>query len=87
MLKAKKQGGEILDYEIQRPFELQPAFKDASGKKHLPITYVADFVVFHEGRTEIVDVKGVETAIFKMKWKMLKYKLQAHPDYLFTIEK
>jgi hypothetical protein len=82
-----KKDGEILDYETQVPFELHPAFVDGSGTKQRASHYIADFVVFHEGRTEIVDVKGVETAIFKLKWKWLKYKLQGHPDYIFTIKK
>jgi len=36
-------------------------------------TYVADFVITHNnGHIEIVDIKGVETPVFKLKAKLLK---------------
>lgn len=35
--------------------------------------YVADFVIFNnDGTCRIVDVKGVETDVFKLKMKMFK---------------
>ncbi len=34
--------------------------------------YIADFVVFyHDGTSEVVDVKGMKTAIYKLKAKMM----------------
>lgn len=39
------------------------------------ITYSADFLVtYKDGRTEIVDVKGMETEAFKIKRKLFEYK-------------
>lgn len=39
------------------------------------INYIADFKVeYSDGRVEIVDTKGIETADFKIKKKMFRYK-------------
>ena len=54
--------GEVLFFLRQVPF-------------HLPggVKYVVDFQVFYQdGRIEFVDVKGMETASFKMKKKMVE---------------
>lgn len=73
-LKLLKKAGEIKDFGLQEKFELQPGFQK-NGKKHRPITYLADFVItYHDGTTEVVDVKGMETAVFRMKQKMFEYK-------------
>jgi hypothetical protein len=59
-------------------YELQPAFTDASGKKHRAIVYEADFE--YEDRSDVVwrvrveDVKGAETQVFKIKRKMFLFK-------------
>ena len=40
-----------------------------------PITYIADFrVTYADGHQEIVDVKGMETEIFKLKRKIFEYR-------------
>ena len=73
-LKLLKQSGEIRDFGLQPKYELQPAF-EKNGKKYRPITYVADFVIVNnDGTTEVVDVKGVETQVFKIKKKMFEYQ-------------
>ena len=78
-LKDKK---EIRSFERQVTFELQPGFTDAhTNKKVRPITYIADFVVTYKSWTKyVIDVKGVETAEFKLKKKMFQYK---NPDKPF----
>jgi hypothetical protein len=36
-------------------------------------TYVMDFVVTtNEGKTQYIEVKGYETAVWKIKWKLLQ---------------
>jgi len=83
-LKLLKQSGEIRDFGLQPKYELQPAF-EKNGKKYRPITYVADFVIVNnDGTTEVVDVKGVETQVFKLKKKMFEYH---YPDLALKIVK
>jgi|TARA_Y100000296_G_C5179952_1_gene263263 hypothetical protein len=73
-LKLRKKAGDIFNFDLQPVYELQTAFRDNSGKHIRAITYKADFVVYEDGKTTIVDVKGMKTEVFKIKWKMLKYK-------------
>lgn len=74
VLLDKKKKKEILDYELQPRFLLQESFKK-NGETFREIEYVADFKVIHnDGRIEIVDVKGMETEIFKIKRKLFEYK-------------
>ena len=81
-LKLLEKAGEISNLQRQVPFELQPAYTDNTGKKIRPIKYVADFVYTRGDETVIVDVKGVQTHEFKLKWKMLGYKF---PNYKLEI--
>ena len=83
-LKLRLAGGHIASFERQVPFVLQEKFSDQYGACR-EIKYVADFTVIHsDGSMEIVDVKGFETAIFKLKWKMLR-KLVQEKEYLLSI--
>ena len=55
-------------------FELQPAFVHLiSGKKIRAINYWGDFSYIEDGRKVVEEVKGHQTQLFKMKWKMVKY--------------
>ena len=74
--------GEVKSFELQKTFELQPKFKDQfSGKMIRAIDYIADFVVVLKSEQVVaVDVKGIETADFKLKKKMFQYKF---PDIRF----
>lgn len=74
--------GKIKSFTMQTAFELQPKFKDKFSKKAVrAIMYIADFVVTDSnGQTIVVDVKGKETDVFKMKKKMFQYK---YPDIRF----
>ncbi len=84
MLKILKQAGEIKDFELQPRYELQPAF-EKNGDKYRAITYIADFAIINlDGTTEIVDVKGVETQVFKIKRKMFEYQ---NPDLSLKVVK
>ena len=71
------QSGEIVKYELQKPYELQPKFKH-NGKTVQPIKYVTDFfIVYKDGHEEIVDTKGQPDNIAILKKKMMWYK---YPD-------
>lgn len=52
-------------------------------------TYVMDFSVTHlDGRIELVEVKGAETAIWRLKVKLLKaLYLPEHPEMYYTVVK
>lgn len=78
-MKAAKQ---ISSFSMQVTYELQPKFRDKiSGKVIRPITYIADFVVTDSnGQVMVVDVKGKETDVFKLKKKMFQYR---YPDIRF----
>ena len=78
-LKFLLAAGEIKDLEMQKPYELQPAFRDANGKMQRPIYYRADFVYtdVKTGETVIEDVKSEATRkdkVYNIKKKMMAYK-------------
>ncbi|MEO1526714.1 MAG: DUF1064 domain-containing protein [Planctomycetota bacterium] len=61
-LKLRRDAGEIIQFLRQVPF-------------HLPgnVRYVVDFVEFHaDGTVHFVDVKGMETEMFKLKRKQVE---------------
>lgn len=61
-LDKMQEAGEVLFYLRQTRFDLPGG-----------IFYKADFTVFFsDGRTEFVDVKGIETQEFKLKRKLLE---------------
>lgn len=67
-LKLKLKAGLIRGFCRQPEFVLQEGFADRK-----PITYRADFIVFRkDGTAEIIDVKGMETEVFKMKRKLFQ---------------
>lgn len=83
-LKLLKRAGEIRDFGLQQRYELQPTFKK-NGTTHRSITYVADFVIENnDGTTDVVDVKGFETQLFKVKQKLFEYK---YPDLQLKVIK
>lgn len=65
--------GEIVYYELQKKYELQPKFK-YQGKTVLPINYVADFyIIYKDGREEIIDTKGYPDSVALLKRKLFWY--------------
>ena len=73
-LKEQKEIGAIESFELQPKFLLQEGFRK-DGKWIKPITYVADFDVwFPDGTREVIDVKGQETEVFKIKKKLFYQK-------------
>lgn len=79
--KTKK----IKKYDVEVPFVLMKGF-NYKGERVRDITYRADFVVKNlDGSTEIVDTKGVQTRVFKDKWKMMKKKFKDRDDVILKI--
>lgn len=58
-----------VEFELQPKFLLQEGFKK-NGKTHRKIEYIGDFRI---GNT-VIDVKGMETPVFKLKRKLFEYK-------------
>lgn len=75
-LKVRQAAGEVISFELQPLFTLQPAFIK-NGKKYQGITYSADFMVYlPNGDIEVIDIKGMETEVFKIKRKLFECKYQ-----------
>jgi hypothetical protein len=80
-LKWLKQAKQIKDFKLQPCFLLLESYKK-NGKTIRKTEYVADFEIHNlDGSIEIVDVKGVETPIFKLKKKMF----EARYDYSLKV--
>ena len=81
-LMELQDSSDIKSFERQKTIVLQESFKHKiSGKTIRPITYIADFVVVDkDGDTTVVDIKGTETDVFKLKKKMFMYK---YPNIAF----
>lgn len=80
-LKIRRMAGEIKDFDMQVPFEVQPPFK-RNGRAIRAINYIADFVItLPDGKKQVVDVKGFRTDVYKLKKKLLLYR---YPDIDFV---
>ena len=66
-LKLREKSGEVYEVELQRPFKIT-----INGL--LICTYRCDFSFFDdiEKRFRVIDVKGVETDVFRLKRKLMK---------------
>lgn len=67
--------------ELKIPHDLQPKFVlmdkfKLNGKVFRAIEYVADFAIHTKLKTYIVDTKGMETPVFKMKKKLYANRYQ-----------
>ena len=76
ILKDKEKRGLVFNLKRQVPLEIQPAFVDKTGVKHMAIIYKADFVYTDRltGTERYIDVKGFRTEVYKLKKKLLAYK-------------
>jgi len=78
-LKELQAQEEVKEFTLQPAFELQPKFTKR-GINFRAITYKADFHIWlTDGTDYVVDVKGFETADFKIKKKMFE---KSHPQEL-----
>lgn len=76
-----QRAGEIEDLELQPEYVLLDGYV-RNGKKVRPIVYCADFryLDLRTNRIIVEDVKGAQTAVYKLKKKML---LARYPDINF----
>ena len=77
VILPKVESGEIVEYELQKTYILQPKFIK-NGKTVQPIKYVADFYVkYSDGRKEVLDTKGMPDTTATLKRKLFWY---VYPD-------
>lgn len=83
-LKVMQKAGEIHDLEMQPVYTLQQSFRDNQGNVHRAITYRADFQYYQNGEVVVEDVKGKETAVFKLKKKLF---IKKYPELILRVTK
>lgn len=84
-LRFREQAGDISQLERQVSYVLLPAFKDRHGKRRQAITYIPDFAyIDKDGSKCVVDAKGIETAVFKIKHKWFLFE---YPEIRFYVVK
>lgn len=77
VLLPKVESGEVINYILQKPYELQPKFI-YNGKTIRPIQYVADFyIIYKDGHEEVIDTKGYADQVAILKRKAFWYH---YPD-------
>jgi len=81
---SNQRAGLITQLEVQKSFILQEGFTDAQGKRHQDIEYIADFYFYDKSqkRYRVIDVKGFETEVFKLKRKLFNYKYKEKGLYI-----
>lgn len=71
------ESGDVVNVELQKPYELQPKFKHDDKTVH-PITYVADFFIeYRDGSQVVIDIKGCPDSVANIKRKLFWYR---YPD-------
>ena len=75
MIKA----GEIKSYEQQKTLDLI-----VNG--YIVCTYRIDFIVYHlDGTTEYIEMKGYDTPLWRLKWKLFESLYSDLPDVKLTV--
>jgi hypothetical protein len=74
----------VEDLRLQPEFILLDAFRDSTGKKQRAIKYRADFAYVDRNTHQavVVEVKGVETPVWKLKYKLF---LHRYPNICLVI--
>lgn len=74
----------ISNLQLQVRIELLPKFVDNQGNSVRKMEYVADFVYEKDNITYIVDTKGFKTSDYKLKKKLLLYKIKDDKNTIFV---
>jgi hypothetical protein len=78
LLKA----GEIKDLIVHPKYEIVP-YMFINDKRYRAVFYEADFEYkTPDGKVFVEDVKGVETPLFKLKWRLAN---MLYPQFIFKI--
>lgn len=85
-LKEREKRGEISNLQRQVSFEIIPRQSDWVEKqlktktkmvevfREHPVYYIADFVYYEDGKRIIIDCKGVKTADYVIKRKLMRLR-------------
>lgn len=73
-LKALERTGQIAALVVHPRYTLLDAYRRVDGKRVRAVTYEADFEYIEDGVTVTEDVKGVQTAVFKIKRKLFEWR-------------
>jgi hypothetical protein len=75
-LKLLEKAGEIRYLLVHPRYAILDKFTDSAGRKHRAIVYEADFsyVETATGANAVEDIKGVATAVWRLKEKMFLYR-------------
>jgi hypothetical protein len=82
VLRQRAANREILDLTVHPSFVLVDSFTDRYGKRQRAIKHVADFSYTEKGTKVVVDVKGVQTAVWKIKHKLF---LKRYPEIDYQV--
>ena len=82
LLRELQERGEIEDLRVHTRWQLVDDFTDGDGQTVRGIQYEDDFSYRRNGRLVVEDVKGVKTAVFRLKEKLFK---QRYPQVLFRV--
>lgn len=87
MLDLRKKGKDILDYDNQ--FKVEMWIYREDGLKAFSVKHKVDFRIHHkDGSFELLEAKGVETADWKWRRKLLEELwLPLHKDHTYTVIK
>ena len=78
-----ERAGEILDLKVHPKYLLYEKFTDDYGVHHRSITYIGDFEYrWENGQIICEDVKGVETAVFRLKAELMARR---YPNVMLKI--
>ena len=86
-LMLMQEAGVISKLRLQVEFVINQAYQDAfTGEKMRAVIYKADFTYLeHETKRMVAeDTKGMETPVFKNKWRQVK---ELYPEYDFRLLK
>lgn len=83
-LRQMERAGAITGLERQPRYLIQDSYRGRDGKWVRAISYVGDFAYVETatGVQVCEDVKGVRTAVFNLKWKLVQPR---YPDVVFRL--
>lgn len=73
VLRALERQGVISNLRLQVPFELIPKLQ-LNGRTVRATKYIADFVYLRGGEEVVEDAKGVRTAVYQLKKKLMLWQ-------------
>lgn len=81
-LDSEMKAGRIKSWTPQKRIELC-----GENGSHICNYYIDFMVERNDGVTELIEVKGFETAIWRLKWKLLNDKYGKNSKYKITLER